>query len=479
MTFELLKLARDLLSRDPSRPGGQREILALLMDQLFFGDFEIIEQVASISDVDHANLVGFKGPQPPHAGGLLLVAPLGLGAQSEPTEWTETAGDPYAPLVRDGRLYGAGAAGGRIDLLCKILAVAAVPRRKLRRTVVVAGLFGGTTGVAGTTYLLESGQVRPDGVCTFAPTNLEIVRAHRGHVVFQFRLRQRGSDWRVPRAVHTSLRATVTGRAAESHAPGAGINAFSAARVLMRELCAEAPTSLHNVAAGEGPGFVPRSCRFDLLSARRTRPADTRDVQFTELPEGEALSRPVEDLLAVWDDFWPLVRRCFEDAPRPPSDEFEPAGPLFCLCRVATEGDALRFEVDYRPLPGEDVFTLYQRVRQAAERVGLRRSGIDVDVAVTGNESPMDVVDDSPLLRVAREALTAVGLLPVVSTMPAFCDGAVFASCGIDTLVFGPGFRGARALGGNESTLVHQLEAAVAFYGQLIERVCVSPTGPW
>lgn len=467
MFHDLARSARDLLAVDPARESGPGSVLGRVTDLLFYGDFEIFEQLASISDADHTNLVGYKAGRQP-TGGLLLSAPLGaIGRRRAGPR------DDDVPAIRDGRVVGRGAASGRLALLCQIAAAASFPRGELQRPVMVAGTFGQEHRGSGTHYLLESGHVDPEWVVVGADTNLEIVRAHRGYMVFEVEVVPQGDQWRGGFPVRSGHRVTVPGTTAGSVLPGAGRSAFERALALTDALSAAGPFSVHGLEAGSDVNRVPDSCSFDLLTGFASLPSLPPDVQLAPLPEDAKVTPAVTASLRAWRALWERIRERLRGQPRPATGEFEPAGVLASVGTVRATSGGLVVGFDYRPLPGEDSYALFQAVAALAEEATAAAGGALVfEVRVTINRPAMDLPADGPLVEAASAALAARGLPVVCSTLPQYTDGAMYASCNLDVVVFGPGWWGDGAAFGPESVPLQHLELAVEVYRDIIRRLC-------
>ena len=467
MIFDLARSARDLLRADAVRTVGPDSLIGRLTDLMFYGDFEIFEQVASISEVDHTNIVGYRAGSA-GGGGLLLSAPLGAHVDGN-----GVVGEAPAPALREGRVWGAGASSGRLALLCQLTAAASFKRDELRRPVVVAGTFGHEHRGSGTRFLLESGQFQPEWVVVGASTNLELVRAHRGYLLFQIDLAERGEPWRSGFPVRSSYHVVLPEEAPSCAPWGRKGGAFDRGLSLTERLVAQGGTSIHGLAAGEAVNRVPRRCAFDVLSTDEQPPDLPWDLEISPLGDDAAVSVPLQGCLAAWRRLRALIDEGLAAADGV-AGEFEPAGPLLNVGRVATTSTGLQLSLDCRPLPGEDPYALYQIVEHAAARLMDETDGqFEVGVEATINRPAMDLPLDSPVTRAGCDALRQAGLLPVTSTLPFYTDGAMYASCGLDTVVIGPGWWGDAASADEESIPVSHLELAVEVYRGLIRELCV------
>ncbi|MBN1249702.1 MAG: YgeY family selenium metabolism-linked hydrolase [Anaerolineae bacterium] len=192
------------LVETPSLSGQEGDVAALIMDEM---------QALGYDQVwmdEHGNVLGRIGT----AGGPLLMfdSHMDTVEVSEPDAWTS---DPYIATVRDGRLYGLGACDMKSGLAATVYGAALLARRrrKLAGSVLVAcvGLEEPSEGTC-TRALFEHDQICPDWVVIAEPSNLQVVRAQRGHL---------------------EMSVTVRGKSAHSSAPELGSNAiYAAARLI-------------------------------------------------------------------------------------------------------------------------------------------------------------------------------------------------------------------------------------------------------
>lgn len=165
------------------------------------------------------NVLGRIGPAtrpttgPATGPTLMFDSHMDTVGVSEPGAWNV---DPYAAEVRGDRLYGLGACDMKGGLAATIYGAAALAKRhagELSGSVLVAcvGLEEPSEGT-GTRALFEEDGLSPDWVVIAEPSNLQVVRAQRGHV---------------------EMTMSVEGRSAHSSAPELGENAiYTAARLV-------------------------------------------------------------------------------------------------------------------------------------------------------------------------------------------------------------------------------------------------------
>lgn len=260
----LLAFAQRLV-RTSSLPGQEGEVAALVMEELRrLGYTEVWMDAAG-------NVLGRLGT--PGGPTLMLNSHMDTVRVADPAAWTV---DPLGAEVRHGRLYGLGAADMKAALAATIYSAVILRRRAipLRGQLLVAavGLEEPAEGT-GTRALLEENNLRPDWVVIAEPSNLQIVRAQRGHL---------------------ELLVSVKGRSAHSSSPELGENAiYAASRIifgleLLAEQLAEDPflgpgvlavTDIRSHAVSRNA--IPDRC--DLIVDRRLTVGETEVLALAEV----------------------------------------------------------------------------------------------------------------------------------------------------------------------------------------------------
>ena len=195
---EIVDFAADLIRIPTVNPPGEgyRDASRFIGDRLTKLDFEVDYPTAS-DHPDHSkefprvNVVGRRqgADQRPlvHLNGHIDVVPAGAG-------WTV---DPFAGLVRDGKLYGRGSCDMKAGIAAAVYAAEAVRRAgvSLAGSVELSGTVDEESGgFAGAAFLCEQGRISPaktDYVIIPEPLNVDrICIGHRG--VYWFKVTAHG-----------------------------------------------------------------------------------------------------------------------------------------------------------------------------------------------------------------------------------------------------------------------------------------------
>ena len=174
--------------------------------------------------------------------------------------------DPFSGNVREGRLYGRGAADMKGGVACILAAAARLAAEEVRGGLIVALTADEEHASLGMEALVASG-IRADAAVVCEPTSLAVMPAHKGFL------------W---------IDARVQGRAAHGSRPESGVDAIAHAGHLLVAFEAEAarlvrdtdhpllgPASIHagTISGGSSPSVYPDRC--EVVFERRTLPGET------------------------------------------------------------------------------------------------------------------------------------------------------------------------------------------------------------
>jgi succinyl-diaminopimelate desuccinylase len=214
---------------------------------------------------------------------LLFLSHLDTVPLGSPDAWQVA---PFGAEVRDGRLYGRGAADAKASAAAMLLALRVLATATPQCGVALALVADEETGGAGVRYLLEQGLLAADAVVVGETTANEVAIAEKGAV------------W---------LKLHTWGRTAHASVPQAGINAaqrlvrwldrlerYLAPRLAERRHPLVPPPSLTLtlLAGGVAPNVVPDHC--EAVLDRRTLPGETLEAVRAELL-GEAAALEQDD----------------------------------------------------------------------------------------------------------------------------------------------------------------------------------------
>jgi acetylornithine deacetylase/succinyl-diaminopimelate desuccinylase-like protein len=428
VTFPLLDWAERFIATPSVSRDGNLEIAERAVELLASIGLAARVDDAELDGVRHRNVIADLGPEPGSTEGVLLVTHLDTVPPGERAAWTATDGDPFRP-TRDGdRLYGLGSADAKVDLVCKVAALAELDRAELRRPVRVVGTFGEEVGLRGARRLVESGGARGFRYALIGePSELVCIYAHKAYAVFEAHLpvieeRVRGSWESIER---------FEGEAAHSSTPHLGKNAIEAALLRIAELDNAAIADL------EGGGIVnqvPDRCRLSIGSG---------------YPQ-----EPLFEFLRAW-------RRLCSDLGLRRDSEFDPDHSVANLGRVEFRESRPVFTFDLRPVPGVDPLEAVRPLEECAMVERLRLN------------PPLETARDADLVRAVVSAQESAGLGERVGTKATSTEAGIFSAAGLESVVIGAGVSAGNIHRPNEHTLISQLEAMRDLYRETLRRLAL------
>ncbi|HVK62188.1 MAG TPA: M20/M25/M40 family metallo-hydrolase, partial [Bdellovibrionales bacterium] len=150
--------------------------------------------VETLNGVEQANLVARPSEAMP-AEELLLQTHLDTSDPGAYALWTRTGANPFsASIYTEGEkgetLYGLGAAGAKLDFLCKLQAINAVSKRgkAWRLPPVLAGTFGEEVGMQGAVRLIRKKKISAKMALVGEATSLKLVGAGKGFAAVEIEI---------------------------------------------------------------------------------------------------------------------------------------------------------------------------------------------------------------------------------------------------------------------------------------------------
>ena len=288
---EILATLQDLVAIDsvnPALPGGQQGEGGMVEYlSAFFTALDIPYQLSEVLPGRHNFIARFAGENPERQ--LLFECHMDTASAEVMTI------PPFEPHIRDGLLYGRGSCDTKAGGAAMIHAIKRLREAGITppRTILYAGTIDEEAFFAGTNHLAEHLDVEAVVICE--PTDLDVVRAHKGAVRFHL---------------------NVTGKAAHSAKPHLGINAITKMARLIARIADEispqyaelrypllgSPTfNVGTIEGGAQVNFVPDQCRIAIDC--RLIPGQTpegvvagfKEVIARAKAEDDALDATIED----------------------------------------------------------------------------------------------------------------------------------------------------------------------------------------
>ncbi len=208
------ELAAELIRFNTEVPPGNEEACAAFLRDYFLDlRLEECEVVLHRFAENRANLLVRVGPK--GQAGLLLSGHIDVVPAGDHSLWENP---PFEPKIVGDKLYGRGASDMKSAVAALVKAIENYKDKKLRRGIIFVATAGEEIGCDGLEALISDGKIKErDAMYGIIgePTNLRVVRAHKGG---------------------TTFRITFHGKSAHSSRPELGINAIENASRFILEI---------------------------------------------------------------------------------------------------------------------------------------------------------------------------------------------------------------------------------------------------
>jgi acetylornithine deacetylase/succinyl-diaminopimelate desuccinylase-like protein len=373
------------------------------------------------------------------------------------TSWTECGGDPFSPIVKDGRIYGLGAADTKLDFIAKVSALTGL---RPRRDVYLVATFGEEHGMVGAREIAEM-RTLPQGALAYIgeASHLQVITAHKGFMVFELVLRFTPESL-AGRAVLKQL--VLTGRAAHSSTPALGTNAI---RLALEKLRDNRNMQVVSITGGDAVNKVPSRCEVTVVNGLALEAPPLPTLSGTDYPvHGVIIRREALILLLRFID---ELQQFADTAGSPEPDYAAPT--LTCNPGVLrSDHGELRLEFEMRPPPAMSLDEVRQGLAAIAAR--LEHSAADIRIELTERRANPGFRSrlDSPTVELATAALASADL-PIDLGVKAGCtEAGIYAAAGLHPVVFGPGIATGVIHAPDEYNLLSDVDGAIRFYTRLL-----------
>ncbi|HXN41697.1 MAG TPA: M20/M25/M40 family metallo-hydrolase [Myxococcaceae bacterium] len=452
--MDLLALSRDLIAANTVSQVGTAAAVNILRPLYEQAGLRVMVQDAP-GTPEQQNLLGtYPGAD---SAGLLLVTHLDT-VDAGPFElWTETDGNPYHLTQAGDRLFGLGTADTKLDALCKLAAARDFKSRPLRRSLQLLGTFEEEVGAKGARHFVASPSFTARFVACSEPSELTIIRAHKGYAVVRVELE-------APTTADVAgplERVLFEGKSAHSSTPRLGVNAIEKAL----EQIGKGP--FVSLEGGTVANKVPARCEV-VRQQGSGSPAGGQVVAGSLSTAGGKDASPLGILARRAFDIWRDLALSLKPEVNP---AFEPDRAVVNWGVARIHGGSASLTFDARLLPGHDPAQLTDSFSRAVTAL-VRSAGGRASIVVERGNPAMELKEPSALLAAAREACRELKLDDVPKAKPTNTEAGVFAAAGAEAIVFGPGRSTGNAHCANEHNLLSQMLKAIEFYRALIGRLC-------
>jgi acetylornithine deacetylase/succinyl-diaminopimelate desuccinylase-like protein len=444
---EFLDVCRKFIAVESTPSTGNVEVAKLAGELCKEIGLHVEYQEGVIAGVAQMNVIARPAPsRPPEE--IMFQTHLDTAEPGIYSLWTETDRNPFNASIRDGSIYGLGAAH-KLDFICKLWAIKELGKQKWKTPFVLVGTFGEESGMLGAKKLMQSKSVNVKNAIVGEASSMKLVTACNGIAVLDFFIPFDDTE-KSYRLQHSEAESTSTnsrifrGKAAHAATPGLGENAITKAIRYLEEL--PDTIAILTIDGGTFHNIVPDQAYVEVDISRALING-----------AGRKMLSLIKELENLSTDF---IR--FSDL------KVQPPTPTLNYGVVRTYEDGLQLIVSLRMTPSvrdQDLQGWRTRIREFCQKPGIRFRLRDFKL-------PWKIEDDKPLVKSAQMILNGLQLPMDTASKSTNNESSVFYQEGIECIVFGSGDAGTDH-GPNESNKVLDLQKSVEFYKKLIERLCL------
>jgi len=419
--------------------------------------------------------------------GLLLNTHLDTVSPGLPENWTETAGDPFAATVKDGKIYGLGAADVKLDFLCKLYAVEKFREKKLKMPIYLVGTCGEEVGMFGAKYLIKSMALNPKFVVVGEPSELKVTYAHKCLNIFRvsvgFQMIERDA-----RGFNRRIDLHSFGKSAHGSYPHLGTNAILQSLDFLHQATQSGfDIRFTKLDGGDTVNKVPDRSMAEFYLTSHQFEDFKRFFREKVKAEGKEKAFRVEigglgDMGVRFfpDALFPCVteiisffRKMGSDFEKATDDTYSPTFSTINFGQLKQRLGGMDLHFDMRLLPDQNAPEIEKHVVQGIQAIASRYPNINLSAVRERMNPGLNMTTDHELVRICKEAMEAAGLQASLSKKATSTEAAQYFQAGYEAVVVGPGVSAGNSHSPNEHNLLDQLEKAILFYEKLIERVCL------
>lgn len=449
--MSFINACRELISIDTTPAQGSLKAVQWLEDFCQKKGLYVETQLEVISGREEANIIVRPSAHPRQGADFLLQAHLDTVEPGPFHAWSKTNYDPFNATIENGRIYGLGTAEVKLDLLCKIEALAHYRgHAEFKMDPVVVGTFGEETGMQGALRLIRKNKVSPKMALIAEPSDLNVIVAGKGLAHVEVRIPFSDEEMK-HRDTHDLKESTSTqskifkGKSTHSSSPQWGESAIQKLFEHLEQL----PSSLTIMEIDGGTNFnsIPSSA-------------------FLELDFIQNRSTTISERLLK-------LHRCLKDIDFQISQiedsRFEPKVSTLDVGVIRTFKDHIYLAGTFRMLPSvtQDKYEKWMLMIQKV------CEDIQAQFRIVDYKKSFSTAENSILVKAALDTLKGLERASGVMTQSSTNEASLFSRIGIDCICLGPGKREDNIHTPHENVEVRDLELAQQFYTRMIERICL------
>ena len=445
--MEFLDACRKLIAVESTPSTGNVEVAKLAGELCNSFGLHVEYQEGVIAGVGQLNVIARPSENKPSEE-VMFQAHLDTVEPGIYSLWTETDRNPFNASIRDGNIYGLGAAH-KLDFVCKLWAAKELGKKNWKAPFVLVGTYGEESGMLGAKKLMQSQAVNAKLSIVGDASAMRLVTACNGIAVLDFFIPFDDSE-KAYRTQHSETESTSThsrifrGRAAHAATPSLGENAISKAIRYLEEL--PDTIAILTIDGGTFHNVVPDQAYVEVDISRALVNCAGRKIL--------SLVKELENLST--------------DFARFSDPKVAPPTPTLNYGVVRTYEDGLQLIVSLRMTPSvcdQDLQAWRMRIREFCQKLGIRFRLRDFKL-------PWQINENRPLVKTAQLVLNEMHLSMETISKSTNNESSIYFQDGIECIVIGSGDSRADH-GPNEWNKISELQKSIEFYKKLMERLCL------
>ncbi len=403
-----------------------------------------------LGDIEHANIM-IRPNQQRGDSEFLLQAHMDTPDPGPYPLWDKTGSNPFDATIIDEEIYGIGSAEVKLDLICKIHALASFQSQtSWKLHPVVVGTYGEESGMQGALKLIRKNKISPKMALIGEPSNLRLITAAKGFAGVEIRIPFTDEEINY-REQHNLRESTTTqskmftGVSAHSSVPHLGDSAINK----MLEYLIQLPENLVIMEMDGGTNFNTVASHAFL------------EVEGTTM-SGMVIGKKIAEIYRT-------IRSLMIEFHRYEDSTFQPSHPTLNIGLIRTFEDHILISGSCRMPP--------MITQQIYEEWILQLKNIcdsnQAQFRVTDYKKPFRTAENSLLVKGCLDIFRKMGMNDEPTTQPSTNESSIFARLGVDCVCFGPGVREGNIHMPNEKVSIQQLRISIEFYKNVIERFCL------
>jgi succinyl-diaminopimelate desuccinylase len=449
---DFLERARHWISLDTSPESGTGEAVKWLEKIALTEDLQVEVQADMLNGLEQANISILPRNFSLNASQefFLLQSHIDTVNPGAPSLWVENHLNPYNLIIKDGFLHGLGVADVKLDFLCKLEALKNFRyTQKFKRVPFLLGTYAEEIGMHGMLKFIRRNKLNAKMALVGDSTNLNLVYATTGYAVVEIFIPFSDDEMIYRRKNDLAESATTQTRIfrCKDSTQNSGVEENAVDKIFTYLLQIPEGVVIMDIEAGVNFNTVPQHgiLEIDLVSGVRDTMVQKLRSLYYEILE---------------------MRTQFLNHQDP---AFSPSSPTIHIGMIKTYSNHISVFVFCRfpPVVSDEQYQLWLK---NLDVISTKVSG---QVRVTDYKRPYRADIASPFVKECQTILSGMQIGVDCKTQANSNESSLLHRVGIECLVFGAGLREGNVHTPQEKVKIDDVQKAIEFYRQAIERFCL------